>query len=71
MERGQLNGLLQCPGHGGDAVGRAPAMTAIFPWAVAVLELGAGVVYLCAGQWRLAVLWLGYGVAAMALAGVR
>jgi len=46
-------------------------MTAIFPWAVAVLELGAGVVYLCAGQWRLAVLWLGYGVAAMALAGVR
>lgn len=43
----------------------------LFPYAVAVLELGAGVVYAYYGDVRMTVLWLGYGIAAFALAGVR
>jgi len=45
--------------------------TWIFPWAVAILELGAGFVYLGHREWRLAVLWLGYGVAACTLATLK
>lgn len=45
--------------------------THVFPWAVALLELAAGIVYLINGDYRLAILWLGYGVAAVALTGVQ
>lgn len=43
----------------------------IFPYAVAVLELGAGLVYAYYGDVRLTILWLGYAVAAFALAGLK
>ena len=43
-------------------------VTMWFPLAVAVLECGAGVVYLCHRQWAQAVVWLFYSVAAAALA---
>jgi hypothetical protein len=43
----------------------------VFPYAVAVLETGAALVYLYQGNWRLTILWAGYAVAAYALAGVK
>lgn len=50
----------------------APATLArILPTLVAWLELGAGLVYLWSREWRLAILWIGYGIAALALAGVK
>ena len=41
------------------------------PYAVAILELGAGVVYLLYQEWRLAIIWLGVGVANAAFAGIK
>lgn len=46
-------------------------MRYFFPYAVAVLEFGAGFVYLYHKQYALAVTWLAYGIAAMGLASVR
>ena len=43
----------------------------VFPYAVAVLEAGACLVFAWQGNTRMTILWLGYAVAAFALAGVR
>ena len=43
----------------------------IFPYAVAVLETGAALVYIAQGNVRMSILWGGYAVAAWALAGVK
>jgi len=43
----------------------------VFPYAVAVLELAAGVVYLFHAEWRLAIVWVAVGVANMAFAGIK
>ena len=45
--------------------------TQALPVAVAVLETGAGLVFLCAGNARMATMWLAYGVAAWVLASVQ
>lgn len=42
-------------------------ITRVFPAAVAVLELCAGLVYLWHRNWPLAVTWLAYGIAAIGL----
>jgi hypothetical protein len=42
----------------------------VFPYAVAIGELLAGLVYLRFGQWRLAIVWFGVGVANFAFAGI-
>ena len=41
------------------------------PYAVAVLELGAGAVYMLYQEWRLAIIWLGVGIANAAFAGIK
>ena len=41
------------------------------PYAVAILELGAGAVYCCYQEWRLAIIWLGVGIANAAFAGIK
>jgi hypothetical protein len=46
-------------------------MRYVFPYAVAVLDLGAAAVYLYRGELRLALLWFCYGIASAALAGVK
>jgi hypothetical protein len=46
-------------------------MSYAFPYAVAMLETGAALVFLAQGNIRLTILWSGYAVAAWALAGVR
>jgi hypothetical protein len=46
-------------------------MTNGFPWAVAVLEAGACVVFAWQGNTRMTILWLGYAVAAFALATIE
>jgi hypothetical protein len=53
--------------------GMVDSMTVIrfFPYAVAVLELAAGGVYLWHREWRLAIVWFGVGLANVAFAGVR
>lgn len=43
----------------------------VFPYAVAVLELVAGAVYLYHHEWRLAIVWFGVGVANLAFAGIK
>ena len=44
-------------------------MTTIFPYAIAVLELCAAVVYAMNGNWRFAIVWAGVGIANIAFAG--
>lgn len=46
-------------------------MTHLFPYAVAVLELGAAVVYGWHGEWRLRIVWAGVGIANLAFAGLK
>ena len=46
-------------------------MTHLFPFAVAVLETGAAIVFAYHGNGRMALLWGGYAVAAWVLAGMR
>ncbi len=41
------------------------------PYAVAVLEAGASLVYLCHAEWRLAIVWAGVSIANFAFAGIR
>ena len=43
----------------------------VFPIAVAVLEVGAAVVYVINKEWALAVAWFCYAVAAVALGMVK
>lgn len=43
----------------------------VFPFAVAVLEMGAAAVYGYYGNWRLAIVWAGVSVANFAFAGVK
>lgn len=45
--------------------------TEVLPVGVAVLESGAGLVYLWAGEWKLGVMWAAYGVAAWVLVTLR
>lgn len=42
-----------------------------FPYAVALLEFGAFVVFAWQRNWRMTILWLGYAIGAFALAGKR
>lgn len=43
----------------------------IFPYAVAVLELAAAVVYGAHHDWRLTIVWAGVGIANLAFAGIK
>jgi hypothetical protein len=42
-----------------------------FPYAIAVLEVGATMVYLYHHQWRLALMWGCYAIATFAIGGVK
>lgn len=42
-----------------------------FPYAVAGLELAAGLVYGFHREWRLAIVWVGVGIANVAFAGIK
>lgn len=42
-----------------------------FPYTIAVLDIGAAIVYCLNGQWRLALMWSCYAVATIAVAGIR
>ena len=42
-----------------------------FPTTIAVLEAGAGIRYLLAGEYRLAIVWLGVCVSSFAFAGIK
>ena len=41
------------------------------PYAVAVMEAIAGIVYLYHHEWRLAIVWVGVSIANGAFAGIR
>lgn len=43
----------------------------VFPYAVAVLELGAAAVYAYHHNWRFAIIWCGVGIANLAFAGAK
>lgn len=43
----------------------------VFPYTVAVLEVAAGIVFACKGNWRFAIVWLGVGIANFAFAGAK
>ncbi len=42
-----------------------------FPYIVGVLDLGAAVVYAFNREWRLALIWFLYGIASIALGGLK
>ena len=42
-----------------------------FPYAVAALEIAAGIVYACNREWRLAIVWFLVGLANVAFAGIK
>ncbi len=46
-------------------------MIYIFPYAVAILELGAAAVFTYKHNWRFAIIWFGVGVANFAFAGAK
>jgi hypothetical protein len=46
-------------------------MPRVLPYAVAVLELGAGIVYACYAEWRLSIVWTCIGLANLAFAGIQ
>jgi hypothetical protein len=46
-------------------------ITAFFPFANGLLNLGAGIVYAFRGGWRMVIFYVALAVANLALAGVR
>ena len=48
-----------------------PSAIQILPYAVAVLEIAAGAVYVYHYEWRLAFVWLCIGAANAAFAGIK
>lgn len=47
------------------------AVWQVFPYAVSVLEICAGLVYCYYRDWRLAIVWIAVGIANAAFAGVK
>lgn len=41
------------------------------PYVIAVLQLGAGIVYLYHHEWRIAIIWVPLAVSNFAFAGIR